>query len=129
MKKTKRLAVIVAVLLLVVAAIPSPMHAESLAASGLSAQAESWYYPVLPGDEEWATLDQWEAYEVCDMPEHLLKVCSTERLAELVIDYPFAVDIWLFDKTDWGFEYLYTKSNIYREFLSREDAFDDILNK
>ena len=129
MKKTKRLAIVIAVLLLIVVAIPSPMHAESLTKLNLSAEAESWYYPVLPGDEEWATLDPWEAYEVCNMPEHLLKVCSTERLAELVLDYPYVLDVWAFDTTNIGLAHLKSVSNIYKEFFSRENALDAMLKK
>jgi len=128
MKKTKRSALIIAVLLFVVVAIPSPMHAESFAASSLSAQAESWYYPVLPGDEKWASLDPWEAYEVCNMPEHLLKVCSTERLAELLLDYPFLLDIWAFEDEKVGLETIIHRSNIGCELFYRTDAIDVLLD-
>ena len=128
MKKIKRSALIIAVLLLVVVAIPSPMHAESLTKLSLSAEAESWYYPVLPGDEEWATLDPWEAYEVCNMPEHLLKVCSTERLAELFLDYPFLLDVWAFEDEKMGLEMIIHRSNIGREFFDRENAIDILLD-
>ncbi len=129
MKNIKRSALIIAVLLLIVVAIPSPMHAESLTKHSLSAEAESWYYPVLPGDEEWNKMSMLETFAICDMPESLLKNSSTEHLAKLVLDYPFLLDIRTYDETADGVEHLMRKSNIIREFFSRANAIDILLDE
>ncbi len=129
MKKIKRTALIIAVLLLIIVAIPSPMHAESLTKHSLSAEAESWYYPVLPGDDEWDAMTIQERYAVCNMPEELLIMCSTERLADLLLDHPLILGFWAYDNTADGLAHLDRMSNIYGEFFSRQEAIDVLIEK
>ncbi len=125
MKKTKRMAVIVALVLLVVVVVPSPMHAESFVTSGLSAQAESWYYPVLPGDAEWDTMTIEEKRAMCNMPEELLEVCSTERLLELALDNPFLSNfVSIYNETSYAIDHYCRMFNIFDELFTRENLYE-----
>ena len=129
MKKIKRSALIIAVLLLVVVAIPSPMHAESLTKLSLSAEAESWYYPVLPGDEEWNKMSLEDIIVSINMPQHMIACCSTEKLASLVLDCPLLINITLYDFPDDGIAFFVNSSNIFKEFFNRTDCLDVLLEK
>ncbi len=90
---------------------------------------EEFSYKILPSDKEWASFSYVELLEMCEMPEDLLKSYPTDKLADLVLDYPFKLDFLAFDNFEYGMEQLLEKSNICREFFSREDATNILLNK
>ena len=92
---------------------------------GVRAQ-EDWSepgdYPVSPEDPDWKELSYSEALAASNMPEDKTKKLSTEELVIWFMEYPFLGDIAAFDSLDYAMDCLKGKSNICREFLSRKDA-------
>ncbi len=129
MKKIKKASLLIASLLFITVAFPSPIHASSIKTAYINVQAENWDYPTLPGDEKWKTLDTQTAITLCKMPDELLDFCSTEHLADLVLDYPYNLDILASNTIEDGFANLMLKSNIHREFFSRPEAIDIFIEK
>lgn len=90
---------------------------------------DGYKYPLTPDDTDWAELSYHEQLEACNMPEDMLADCSTEELADLVLDYPFLVDILAYENSDFAIAHLIDTSNICKEFFSREGSVDVLLNK
>lgn len=86
-------------------------------------------YPVLPQDEDWSALSYIELLEACNMPDELVDQCSTDKLADLVLDYPFLIDTLCFETAQQGIDYLKTHSNICEEYFSRDDSINILLQK
>jgi hypothetical protein len=78
-------------------------------------------YPVLPEDNKWSELSLAEQIDACNMPDDLIKDLSTDDLSELLLDYPFLLDILAFETREEGIEFLKRISNVFRECLSRDD--------
>ena len=90
---------------------------------------DGYKYPLTPADTDWAELSYHEQLEACNMPEDMLADCSTEELADLVLDYPFLVDILAYENSDFAIAHLIDTSNICKEFFSRGNAVDVLLEK
>lgn len=86
-------------------------------------------YPVLPQDEDWSALSYSELLEACNMPDELVDQCSTDKLADLVLEYPFLIDTLCFETAHQGIDYLKTHSNICEEYFSRDDSINILLQK
>lgn len=70
-----------------------------------------------------------EQLEACQMPEDNLDGYSTDDLANLVLEYPFLIDVLAFDNAELAITHLSDVSNICQEFFSRTDALDVLLDK
>lgn len=49
--------------------------------------------------------------ELCQMPESLLQNLSTDELLEVVLDYPFYMDVYAYDNLKQGYESVKSKFN------------------
>lgn len=91
-------------------------------------EKNSFDYPVTPADDEWNDLESHEKMvEVCNMPDELLTILSTDELVNLMLDYPLLGDLLLYDDISAGFYTLAQNSNILRELLKREDGARSLL--
>lgn len=86
-------------------------------------------YPLTPTDSEWASLSYSEQLDACNMPAGMLSSCSTEDLADLVLEYPFISDILAFNTADLAINHLVNTSNICKEFFSRDNSIDILISK
>lgn len=86
-------------------------------------------YPLTPADSAWASLSYSEQLDACDMPVDMLSNCSTEELADLVLEYPFLIDILAFDNADLAIKHFIDSSNICAEFFSRDNITDVLIMK
>ena len=84
---------------------------------------EDWYYPVVPGMEEWKNFQtNNEKIAACQIPENILFCLSAEKLTDLVLQYPLFGNINAFNKLDDGIEQLFIDFNGIRELFKRKDA-------
>ncbi len=94
---------------------------------------EAWLsageYPVTPESPEWESMSYTECLNACQMPEEMLSDRSTEELSEYVLAYPFLCDIIIFDTSEQAITHLSDTSNICREFFSRKDSVEVMLQK
>ena len=86
-----------------------------------------WYetneYPVTVDSEEWNLHELTEMIDILNPPQELLEECSTEKLASLMMEYPF---LWVlpsyeFENRDMFFRFV-QQSSVYNELLKRDDG-------
>lgn len=122
MKYVKRMSVITMIILAVMWLASST----AVRAAGAEDLRELWsetrYYPITPESDEWAEYGLWEALEILNPPEELLRSFSTEELAHLMMEYPYLWLLTAFDETDDFFEFLENNCDIYNELMSRDDG-------
>lgn len=94
-----------------------------------------WYsneeltYPVTEDDEQWMEYQTHEEMiAACNMPDELVSEVETEKLVELMLEYPLLGDLLLYDNTGDGLEILSHESNILAELLKREDGGERLLD-
>jgi hypothetical protein len=110
--------------------VTNPLLVTASAASLKSEWKTNVYeYPLTPADAAWASLSYSEQLETCDMPIDMLSSCPTEELADLVLGYPFLIDILAFDNVDLAIKHLIDSSNICAEFFSRDNITDVLMEK
>ncbi len=84
---------------------------------------EPYQYPILPGTEEWRTLNTLEEkIQACHVDEELLASMTTPALLETVLTYPLLVNIYAFNSTEGGIENL----SLYFPGISLLAAREDI---
>lgn len=86
-------------------------------------------YPVVPGDGNWEKLSYSQQLKVSNIPDEMLSELSTNELAALVLSYPFLIDVVVFDNAEQAIGHLSYTSNICKEFFSRNDSVDILLEK
>lgn len=92
--------------------------------------ARKYEYPITHYDAEWYKLPSViEMRKVTQIPENVLEIISTEELVELVLEYPLLCDINAFSDKGTGYEHLKLQFNGIEELISRQDAYDKLLNK
>ena len=88
---------------------------------------QSWYetgeYSVSVDSEEWNKHRMMELIDILNPPEDLLKEYSSEKLASLMMEWPF---LWVlpsyeYENKDWFFQFA-KHSNIYNELMERPDG-------
>lgn len=85
-------------------------------------------YPVDVLDEEWKKFTSAEEMRrAIQIPEEVLESISTEELLLLILKYPLLCDIHAFDTLEDGYEHLKEQFNGIQEFLSRQDAFEELI--
>ncbi len=68
-------------------------------------------YPVRPGMDEWGTLGSSAKYDVCQIPEDILKKMTTRALVETVLDYPRLLIYTAHNDMQMGFDMLVENFN------------------
>lgn len=86
-------------------------------------------YPILPEDNDWSKLSYTEQLKACNAPDDFIGKCSTGELANLVLEYPFLIDVLAFNNAEQGIEHLKKTSNICEKFFSRVDSKNILLEK
>ena len=86
-------------------------------------------YPVKPGTEEWKKLDLSSRRKACEIPENILKKLTTKQLVDIVLEYPYFMDIYAFNSIQVGFKTIYDRFNGLRELLERKDAGSELIEK
>jgi len=92
---------------------------------GISAQtiSEPYIFPVRPGSNEWVALKTTEGrVKACQIPDSILQQMSTEALVKTCVDYPFFMDIFLYDNLLKGVKLVSTYFNGISELTKRQDA-------
>ncbi len=81
------------------------------------------YYKVLPGTPEWEKLESGEEmWEVCQLPENMLRELSTEELIEACLQFPLAYDFTAFDDERSAIDRMIKEFNGLSELKVRNDA-------
>jgi hypothetical protein len=89
----------------------------------LAQEETTWDFPVKPGSKEWKTLNSPEKmYNAMQIPEGILQKISTEKLAELCVDYPLFSTVLAHNSIQAGFNYMKNKFNGMLELLDRPDV-------
>lgn len=86
-------------------------------------------YPLDVQAAEWKLLSSSEAEAACDMPKEYAESLTTKELVEYVVNYPFLMDILAFDSISDGINSLKSKSSAFDVLFSRQDCYDELLNK
>lgn len=80
-------------------------------------------YPVRPGTAEWLALEtHQDMVDACEIPEDVLAAMTTEELAQTVLAYPLAVDMFAYDNWSTGVDIITDHFNGLTEFSSRLDS-------
>lgn len=79
-------------------------------------------YPVLPGSEEWKEFDNHvDKMNACMIPEEILCHMTTEALLETVLAYPLLGNMFIWDTTQEGYEFVLRNFNGLQELMERDD--------
>lgn len=105
---------------------------ESFASDDVKALKQKWYdtryYPITSASEEWSNYSGHDCIDILNPPGELLFDMSTEQLASLVIDYPYSRNPWMYSSEEQYYRFLLHKCDIFAEWISRDDAFDALLD-
>lgn len=73
--------------------------------------------------DEWKNLQSLdEMIEACQIPTTILNHLSTEKLIDVVLDYPLAINIFAYDTPKEGITQLASYFNGLQELVERDDA-------
>ncbi len=90
---------------------------------------EPYVYPVIPGSDEWASLENHlEKIDVCQIPEEIVKHLTTEALLASVLDYPLLGDMFAWGTIQDGYDMMLSSCNGLQELVNREDLKDALEN-
>lgn len=79
-------------------------------------------YPITPDSPEWKTMSSSDAYDACNMPKEYAVSLSTDDLCKYAVNYPFLVDIMLFNSIGDGINSLKEKSTVFEELFLRPEC-------
>ena len=84
---------------------------------------ENWYeYPVTPKSEEWKNMTVQEKLQACRIPRETLSNLSDTALVKAITDYPFFVDLYVYDSIEYAVKIFPDQCDAYKEILSRKDS-------
>lgn len=89
----------------------------------------TWDYPVKPGSEEWRYTSYTEKLQKNQPPMSLMNKLTSMELLELCMEYPFNMDILLFNNPNAGMRKVLQQSTCWQEYIKREDALSVLLNE
>lgn len=85
-------------------------------------------YLIQPGTKEWNDLETVQnKKEVSRIPEDVLGLMSDEELIQALLDYPFLVDIFLYNDYATGVQSVYNDCDALKELLSRPTGKDSLV--
>lgn len=127
MKHKKRIAVILALVLIMLATPFSAFGTSDLPPDSVYID-EPYDYPVKPGTDSWWALPQTldAKIEASQIPEDVLQALTTRALAETVLDYPLLPNMWAFDSFKAGFDSVLSYFNGLQELVNREDSVEQL---
>ncbi len=84
---------------------------------------EVWYqYPVTPKSEEWKDMTVQEKMQACRIPNEKMSSLSNLALVKAITDYPFFVDLYVYDSIEYAVKIFPNQCDAYKEILSRKDS-------
>ena len=82
-----------------------------------------YQYPLTAGTDEWgALMNHAEKVDLCQIPEDILSLMTTEALAETVLSYPLLLDMYVWDSTTTGYKVIAATFNGLAELERRPDG-------
>lgn len=85
-------------------------------------------YMDISETSEWENLSLEKRKNKAQLPDELLDL-STNQLTELVLSYPYLIDMLAYDREEDGFAYVLNSYNGLQELVSREDAAEELYSK
>jgi hypothetical protein len=90
---------------------------------GIVGNAQTYSFPVRPGDEEWKSIkNSDEKYSACQIPNEILESMSTKDLINTCLSYPLIGTLYAYNDLQSGFEALTKKFNGIQELIRRKDS-------
>ena len=122
MGKRKKSVLLLAAVLVLLCTVPMSIPSDAASPTQIDTP---YVYPLQPGTPEWkATISRMERAAACQIPEDILPAMTTRALAETVLNYPFMVDLYVWNTTSIGFQALLEDFNGLRELVSRPDGLE-----
>ena len=98
---------------------------------------DDWYnddyeieFPLNVEDEEWKNIGNVvDMRAVSQIPDVILESISTEDLLVLIEEYPLGFDLYAYETLSEGYEQIKSQFNGIEEFLSRDDAYNVLINE
>lgn len=82
-----------------------------------------FHYPITPEMDEWKSFQSLdEMIEACQIPDEILSQLSTDKLIDVVLDYPLAVNLFAYDTPEEGIRHLLSYFNGLQELARRSNA-------
>ena len=82
-----------------------------------------YQYPLTAGTDAWgALMNHAEKVDLCQIPEDILSLMTTEALAETVLSYPLLLDMYVWDSTTTGYKVIAATFNGLAELERRPDG-------
>ena len=86
--------------------------------------------PFKQGDDIWNQFKTAkERILALQIPDSVITQIPTEQLLELCLAFPYITDMYAFDDSQKGVEYLISEYNGFGEFLKRDNVIDALLKK
>lgn len=86
---------------------------------------DSYNYPVVPGTEEWDDLGTFsQRLAVCRIPQETLSAMTTDALVDAVVNFPFLINLLVYNSYSEGFHNLLNQCDALGELLTRPDGAD-----
>lgn len=86
---------------------------------------DSYEYPITPGTTEWEELGTFSRrLDACRIPQETLDAMSTDALVTAVVNFPFLLNLMVYDSVSDGFDCLLSQSDALKELLTRDDGAD-----
>ena len=86
------------------------------------------YYDEIISKTDWDNMSRSERIAYCQLSKDTLNKISTNNLLNIVLDYPFIIDVYAFDNIDYGIDLVKNQYNGLEELLSRDDLDEVLLN-
>lgn len=80
-------------------------------------------YGISMSSSKWNDADYPTKIELCKISDETLAEMSTTALVKSVIDYPFLVDLTLFNSFEEGYKHVLNCSSALQELVTRDDGF------
>lgn len=78
--------------------------------------------------EEWSKMTREERVSACQIPSNQLSQMSTNELLQAVLEYPFWVEIFMFDTIELGYRHVLTECEALQTLVARPDRVETILD-
>lgn len=91
---------------------------------------DSYEYSITPGTTAWEELGTFSRrLDACRIPEEILDAMTTDALVDAVVNFPFLLNLMVYDSVSDGFDCLLSQCDALKELLTREDGADKLAEK
>ena len=91
---------------------------------------DSYEYSVTPGTIAWEELGTFSRrLDACRIPEETLDAMTTDALVDAVVNFPFLLNLMVYNSVSDGFDCLLSQCDALKELLTREDGADKLAEK